>query len=229
MPAEPRGYLQYTELCSVKVCVWRGKRTADNALGVFVCLRKMGMKSISPMHTLIKMSTALLSGLYIKTWDLGSLSATWQSEIMSDFCLFLSYYHGVPTCNVLNTAEHILQASLTLSKHTQEHFVGQEPHRFTSCWSRASEQLRCWWRVCTRPLTPESAVSSDWGNLENGLLPFLSTVEKYLPAQCAARRTAHQQPCTEHFSQPNCEMGNSQLSLKRQYAFLNQSADAVTL
>lgn len=47
----------------VKVCVWRGKRTVDNALGVFVCLREMGMKSLSPMHTLIKMSTALLSGL----------------------------------------------------------------------------------------------------------------------------------------------------------------------
>lgn len=147
---------------------------------------------------------------------------------MSDFCLFLSCYRGVPTCNVLNTAEHILQVSLTLSKHTQEHFVGREPHRFTSRWYRALEQLRCWWRVCTRPPTRESAVSCGWGNLENGLLPFLSTVEKYLPAQCAAR-TAHQQPCTERFSQKNCEMGNSSLSLKRQYAFLNQSADAVTL
>lgn len=163
-----------------------------------------------------------------------SPTPAWQSYFMSDFSFFFSYsvisVFQPTKCQIQQSAylRHP-NSSLTLSRHTHTHFLGSEPRCFTSCWSRISEWLSCWWRIWTGLPSCESAVLWDSEYLESSLLLLLARLETHLPALYAAGKTAHQHLCTECFLLPKRETGNSQLSLKRQRAFLNWSADAVNV
>jgi len=162
-----------------------------------------------------------------------SPTPAWQSYFMSDFSYFflivLSQCSNPQSAKYSRAHTSDIQTAPWPWAGTHTHFLGSEPRCFTSCWSRISEWLSCWWRICTGLPSCESAALWDSEYLESGLLLFLARLETHLPALCAAGKTAHQHLCTECFLLPKCETGNSQLSLKRQRAFLNWSADTVNV